>query len=259
MGNFKTGDAGFYCHDLSDDKVEFHINFNKTDKLNSYLENICQGNEGLFKTLLLNSPRSRVEFKNLDSYVKTGDNLDVLTIEVDNKEYKVIQMAYFRADVLFSLHNINGSLELFKSIDVSEFIKNIKIIINEFNELKKEEKEITKISDGYANLFNKEIGIMINNYNEIMSDLTTLIDNKIKRDFFQYSRSTIQDLSVIDGVRCFEWDGGSYSYFHSLHYYVKEIDELFAKIFKNDKNLYETYQLIPYSFANNLEKTIWAK
>lgn len=155
--------------------------------------------------------------------IRTRDNLETLKIIYNNKKYDITHFNELFFETNLKIHGLDYSQEF---IDIfKELNKNNLTITKAFQKIYKLrhwEDSLSKESDGYIGLYNSEIDEIFETLIQpTFMDSCHEISQEFDKMFHLYSKSTVKDLSVIDGVRFFEWDGGSYTTFNKKSYFEK--------------------------------------
>jgi len=250
IGEFKDDDV----HDVFLKSKElfpqdrFFIDPAKTDKLDNYFTMLSKGDDELYKKV--STPkRTLFEFFTLSKISQVEDGLKTSKIVYENKEYDVVQFCYYNPGVVLDIHGIDPKIAPLLSVPkIFENVSLIETSVRNTKEMVYWEKELSNISDGYENIYDAEVKEAHMQINDSISSLLTIIKKYYRVCFFNYSHSTVKDLSVIDGIRHFEWDEGFFSSFSFSPYVIEKLDELFKTIFDDDEELCDIFVNLSSSF-----------
>jgi len=219
IGSFTDDDCN-----LSNDKTVFTIN-SFSPKLEGYFVE------------LLGREVNNVLFEN-STHFKITDDDRALTIEFNNKLYKVVQICSYRSKLVFNLHNIEIDTDFFHSLDnFNRFVDEGRKIIQSIAEMKQWEKDLIEISDGYFGVSYKDIREASTKLIYMLDSTSILTLKELKRKYFKYSHSEIQDLSIIDGIKRFEWDSYRYLSEKGAVFYRNDVRNFFINSFENNSEL----------------------
>lgn len=251
IGEFKDNDV----HDVflnnrelfpqdSTRQNQFFINPTRSHKLDNYFTMLSKGDDELYKKV--STPkRTLFEFFTLSKFSQVEDGLKTPKIVYENKEYDVVQFCYYRPGIVLDIHGVKQKIAPLLSVPkIAENVSLIETAVRNIKEMDYWEKELSNISDGYENIYDNEAEKAHMQINDCISSLLKIITKYYRVCFFNYSHSTVQDLSVIDGIRHFEWDGGFFSSFNFRPYLIEKLYELFKDIFDDDKELCDTFVVL---------------
>jgi len=139
---------------------------------------------------------------------RIANSLPVSQIEINGEVYSVVRNA--ASDDVFIYHDLNLYNELKKvwGGELSEDIQKWKSWTEEYKDLSYWNKEVNKLGeDGYGNIFNKELIVLKEKTNLFIQDTARILNKKFINQYLQYTQSTMSDLSIINGVWCFFWNG----------------------------------------------------
>lgn len=71
---------------------------------------------------------------------------------------------------------------------------------NDYSELIDWQNELKNISDGYENIYENELVAILEQVNEIIDSISLSLSRIIEKQYFSYEKSTIQDLSLVNGI-----------------------------------------------------------
>lgn len=108
----------------------------------------------------------------------------------------------------FALHGLdfNECVEKIwntKSEDIQKWNK----FRNKYSDLAEWHNELSKISDGYENINREEIEEALSDAIDFRIEIVENIYLHIREGYLSYNHSTIKDLSVVNGVDMFSWQG----------------------------------------------------
>lgn len=209
---------------LSDDKTVFTIS-SFSPKLENYFVELL-GSE-IYNFML----EDFIHFK-------ITDDDRALTIEFNNKIYKVVQICNYRSKLVFNLHNVKMDTDFFHSLDsFNSFVDEGKKIVQSIAEMKQWEKDLGEISDGFFGVSYEDVREASTKLIYMLDNTSVLVLKELKRKYFNYSHSEIKDLSVVNGIKCFEWDPGRYSSESGAIFYRNVVRDFFINNFEQHSEL----------------------
>lgn len=168
---------------------------------------------------LINSHR----LNKTDAYFK---DTDFLSFNIDGNDcfgvsFVSIDRYVFSRGEDFFMSILNSSCEN-NNFNESQFNK-IKEIYQKYNDVVNFSHEL-KLSSGYdySNSLQQEFDEI---YKELSLEIKSVylnVDEIFLKSYFCYDESEIEDLSVVDGRRCYLWDGLNYSLFSSVQQFLCE-------------------------------------
>lgn len=144
--------------------------------------------------------------KDLDSRMKT--EIPFLSCVVDEKECHGFSEILVK-DFLSSYENTFSLLN-------NSFVENdngnkIKEIIAECEDLYDYQEDFFNISDGYESIFQEDLSKLSLNFPVVFRKIVLSLKDELAKNYFSYDDSKIEDLSVVNGVRCYVWGEDHYS------------------------------------------------
>lgn len=144
--------------------------------------------------------------KDLDSRMKT--EIPFLSCIVDEKE------CHGFSDIL--VKDFLSSYENTFSLLNNSFVENdnenkIKEIIAECEDLYTYQEELFNISDGYESIFQEDLSKLSLKFPVVFHKIVLSLKDELVKNYFSYDDSEIEDLSVVNGVRCYVWKKDHYS------------------------------------------------
>lgn len=126
--------------------------------------------------------------------------------------YRVKEVSLIDVKKVFEFHKFNVD-EIIESLMnewiVQSSVKNISqrwgIICQEYKDLIEWQKQLNEISDGYVGVHKNDMKAIVEESKYLRRGVEITIENIVKKDYFSYSDSFSQDLSVFDGVIRFDW------------------------------------------------------
>lgn len=127
-------------------------------------------------------------------------------VEFNKVNYDVIEIVENDPKRVFEFHGLSLD-EAVNETRVFDkwFQKEWDLVVETYNDLISWQLKLNEISDGYSELHVDEIFDEINKSNQIIRSISINIDEKLWENYFQGYDSTIEDLSVKDGIRYFQW------------------------------------------------------
>ena len=126
--------------------------------------------------------------------------------------YRVKEVSLVDVKKVFEFHGFNVD-EIIESLMnewiVRSSVKNISqrwgIICQEYKDLIEWQKQLNEISDGYVGVHKNDMKAIVEEAKYLRRGVEITIENIVKKDYFSYSDSFSQDLSVFDGAIRFDW------------------------------------------------------
>lgn len=170
--------------------------------------------EDIFKTIgqinqetFIFKDAKKLGYKTVDKIVKNYIKDPVMSIKIDDEIHKVvIDTAIER---FLCSYNLNHIIQLsIDNIDWEKFNNEIIKKIESFYDLNDYQNSLNKAGgDGYNSIFEKEILDIQESIFMTFYKIRMKLDKSLIEDYFFYDSSKVEDLSVIDGIRCFKWSG----------------------------------------------------
>lgn len=277
-------DDGFFAGAFDDRSVEVVYNHDSgVEKKKSFhvpLENLNDSFKKKLKVIYADSPYHSlnkialdlVESEHKDSSHENSGMSDFssqkyLTIEYDKELYDVVYTCNYNLNTVLSFHSMEINESFFNSL--KKFDDHLSLVEESFAricEVKSWSDEIENVSDGYSNIHNREIADLIQKYWEIIDEIIPDIVNEIFLNYYNYSDSLVKDLSVIEGVKVFQWSGMDSYWTPAVCSEIrpKIVSVCLEKFAKNDKFSHVNVEDVYYSatkirlseFEKNLQNII---
>lgn len=155
----------------------------------------------------------------------------VSQIRINGKSYHAVEVIkdIDEIETIFESRNMNFNQILNNSWvkqkgSIDEIVESFK----NYEEVKLWAKQINEISDGYKESFSQELEHIYEHNKKLVIDLYNKMISTVTEEYFDYEDSTVEDLSVVDGIRCFQW-AFSYDVFQKCYNMVDEFVEKINK------------------------------
>lgn len=143
--------------------------------------------------------------KDLDSRMKT--EIPFLSCVVDETECRGFSEIIIK-DFLSSYDSTVSLLN--NSFVENENGNKIKEIIAEYEDFSSYQEDLVNISDGYESIFQEDLSKISLKLPIVFHKIVLSLEGELVKNYFSYDDSKVEDLSVVDGVRCYVWEEGHY-------------------------------------------------
>lgn len=214
-----------------------------------------------FHEKFFNNKIVKLLFKENDSgfFKEVSSEENALRVKFNGEDRNIVKMFYINPHFAFELHNLSFEEEFFNLMNSrSSFFSNTEKSIRQISEMRDWQSELNDNSLGYKNIHEQDIEQISYQLIENFDDFIKESAEEMKKAFFDYSDSSVRDLSVSHGVRFFEWDQEQFEDFFSSASMFKRsckgaIRSLIFKQFSENSKLKEIALNVFIEFHNKVK------